>query len=491
MVGYILFGILGAAALLLILALINTFRIRLPPEGDAKSPLAVTPEAALRHGEALAKMIRVPSVSKREDEDLSEFRALHKVLEELFPLVHKNLERVELSGNLLYRWKGSDPARPPILFMAHQDVVPAPPEGWKHPPFDGVIEDGRLYGRGTLDSKCNVYSQLEAVEELIAEGFAPKCDVYLEASINEELGGGGAPLAVEYLREKGVRLALVMDEGGSILDVPMKGMDRPYAVIGIVEKGYMDVRVTARSAGGHSSTPPRGTPLARIAAFIHEVEKRRPFRKKLMGEVAEMFSRLAGSFPFGMRLLLGNLWLFKPLVMAVMPRVSPFGEALLSTTCAFTMCHGSDAANVIPSEAYVVANLRTSVHQGCDASLQVLKRIADKHRLSLEVMQRRDASPCTDIRGPAYQTVARMIQECFPGIGVAPYFIMGGTDARHFYALSDNVLRFTPIGMTTAQMESCHAVDENVSLDSLAKGVEFYKRFLRGWGAQEAAFAGR
>ena len=478
---YVLLAALCVLALFFAAAAVRAARIKLPRSDGKESPLRVSEESALRHGEALAKMIRVPSISKREDEDLSEFKRLHAVLKELFPRVHKTLERMEFSGNLLYRWKGDGTGGLPILLMAHQDVVPAPPEGWTYPPFDGVIKDGALYGRGTLDSKCNVYTQLAAIEELLAEGYVPPFDVYVEMAINEELGGGGAPLSVQYLKEEGVRLALVMDEGGGILDELMKGMDRPYAVIGIVEKGYMDVKVTARSAGGHSSTPPHGTPIARLAAFVNEVERKRPFRKVMLDEVARMFTDLAGSFPFGMRMLLGNLWLFKPLIMSVLPRVSPFGEALLSTTCAFTMCRGSDAANVIPSEAYVVANLRTSVHQNCEESLAVLKKIADKYGLDLEVLLRRDASPRTDVDGAEYRAVTEIIRTCFPRAGVAPYYIMGGTDARHFYAVSDNVLRFTPIAMTTEQMESCHAVDENVRIRSLAEGVEFYKYFIKHW----------
>ncbi len=477
-IGYIGLGMAGILVILLAAAVINTLRIKLPPPA---SPLAHSIATAVRHGERLARMIRIPSLSKREDEDLSEFRRLHRTIEELFPLVHERLERIDLSGNLLFRWRGRDTGRRPILFMAHQDVVPASPEGWTHPPFAGTIENGLLYGRGALDSKCNGYAQLEAIEQLLGEGHLPAFDVYVEMSINEEMGGEGALIAARYLSERGVRLSLAMDEGGLVLDVPIKGMDRPYAVIGVVEKGYMDVKVKAKSLGGHSSTPPRNTPIARLAEFVHEIETRRPFRRVMMREVAEMFAKLAGSFPFGMRLLLGNLWLFKPLVMAVMPRLSPFGEALLSTTCTFTMCGGSDAANVIPSEAYVVANLRTSPRQDCAQSLAVLERVAARHGLTLEVLLRREPSPCTDTRGSVYREVAEIIGTCFPEAGIAPYFVMGGTDARHFHVVTDNVLRFTPIRTTSKQLETCHAVDENVSISSLAEGVEFYKYFIRNW----------
>ena len=194
-----------------------------------------------------------------------------------------------------------------------------------------------------------------------------------------------------------------------------------------------------------------------------------------------MFRAMAPSFGFGLRLILGNLWLFKPLVMALMPSISPFGEAVMATTCCFTMMKGSDAANVIPKEPYLVANLRTSAHQGCDASLAVLQKYAGKYGLEIEVLQRRDASAVSNIHSAQYAYVVECIRQQFPDVGVAPYIIMGGTDCRHFHALTENALRFAPVRMTQAQSASCHAVDENVTVTALAEGVRFFKLFLRGY----------
>ena len=326
-----------------------------------------------------------------------------------------------------------------------------------------------------------MFVELQAVEELLAEGFVPPCDVYLEYSINEETGGAGAANAVQYLKERGITLSLVLDEGGAVMDRAVPGMDRPYAVIGVTEKGYMDLKITARGKGGHSSTPPRGTPAARLFAFANEIERKRPFQKKLPPEAMEMFRAMAPSFGFGLRLVLGNLWLFKPLVMALMPSISPFGEAVMATTCCFTMMKGSDAANVIPKEPYLVANLRTSAHQGCDASLAVLQKYAGKYGLEIEVLQRRDASAVSNIHSAQYAYVVECIRQQFPDVGVAPYIIMGGTDCRHFHALTENALRFAPVRMTQAQSASCHAVDENVTVTALAEGVRFFKLFLRGY----------
>ena len=476
---YILLGILGLLLALLLIAVVRTLRIKAPDR--AKCETVITQQELDTAAVKLGAMVRIPCVSKHENEDLTEFYRYHQVLAEQFPLIHKHLEKTGLNGTLLYRWAGKDPARKPILFMGHQDVVPASDQGWKVPAYSGAVIGGDLYGRGAMDCKSTMYVELQAVEELLSEGFTPPCDVYLEYSINEETGGDGAASAVRYLKEKGIELALVLDEGGAVVDQAVPGMDRPYAVIGITEKGYMDLKITARGKGGHSSTPPRNTPAARLFAFANEIERKRPFQKKLLPEVEEMFRAMAPSFGFGMRLVMGNLWLFKPLLMALMPVVSPFGEAVMATTCCFTMMRGSDAANVIPKEPYLVANLRTSVHQSCADSLAVMKKYADKYDLDIEVLLQRDASPVSNIHSAEYAFVTRCIAKQFPDIGIAPYVIMGGTDCRHFHALTENALRFAPVRVTTAQNASCHAVDENVTLSSLAEGVRFYKMFLRDY----------
>jgi len=475
--GYVLLALLGILLLLLLIAVIRTLCIKGTP-APAFTP-ACTEKELQTCADKLSAMVQVPSVSRREDEDLSEFYRLHEILETQFPLVHEKLEKTVLNGTLLYRWKGLDPEKLPILLMGHQDVVPASDDGWRVSAYSGKVIDGALYGRGAMDCKSTMLVELQAAEELLAEGFTPACDIYLEYSINEETGGDGAAAAMRYLRDKGIRFAMVLDEGGAIVDQAVPGMDRPYAVIGITEKGYMDLKITAKGKGGHSSTPPRHTPAARLFAFANEIETKRPFQKALLPEVKEMFRSMAPSFGFGMRLVMGNLWLFQPLLMALMPVVSPFGEAVMATTCCFTMMKGSDAANVIPKEPYLVANLRTSVHQNCADSLAVLQRYAKKYDLTIEVIQQRDASPVSNIHSKEYAFLTALIRREFPDIGVAPYVIMGGTDCRHFHELTENALRFAPVRVTNVQNASCHAVDENVTVASLAEGVRFLKTLLK------------
>ena len=476
---YVLIGIPVLIAVLIGIAAIRTLMIKAPATGKCET--VITQEETETAAKKLGDMVRVPTVSKNEDEDLSEFYKFHEVLEKSFPNVHKTFEKTVLNGTLLYRWQGTDQSRRPILFMGHQDVVPANDHGWKCPAYSGTVIDGAIYGRGSMDCKSTMYVELQAMEELIAEGFVPPCDIWLEYAINEETGGDGAASAVRYLKEKGIEFAIVIDEGGAIVDRPIAGMDREYAVIGVTEKGYMDLKISAKGKGGHSSTPPRNTPAARLFAFANEIEKKRPFKKHLIPEVYEMFGSMAPSFSFGMRMLLGNIWLFKPLLIALMPVVSPFGEAILSTTCCFTMMKGSDACNVIPKEPYLVANLRTSVHQNCEESLAVLKKYADKYDLEIEIIQARDASPVSNIHSKEYAYLTDCIKKQFPDVGVAPYVIMGGTDCRHFHALTENALRFCPVRMSNEQNAACHAVNENVTLSALAEGVRFFKKFVKGY----------
>ena len=474
--GYVILAVIG---LLLAIVLIRTCRIKAAPPAPCTTEIAQ--EEMDTAATKLGAMVRVPCVSKREDEDLTEFYNYHAVLEEHFPLLHKALDKEVLNGTLLYRWKGLDSTKKPIMLMGHQDVVPASDDGWKVPAYSGAVVDGDLYGRGAMDCKSTMYVELQAVEELLSEGYVPPCDVYLAYSINEETGGDGAAAVVRHLKEKGITFAIVLDEGGAVIEQPVSGMDRPYAVLGITEKGYMDVKITARGKGGHSSTPPRNTPAARLFAFANEIEKKRPFEKKLLPEMEEMFAAMAPSFSFPLRLVLGNIWLFKPLLMALMPVVSPFGEAVMATTCCFTQMRGSDAANVIPKEPWLIANLRTSAHQNCEQSLAVLKSYADKYDLELEVLMQRDASPISNIRSKEYAYLCECIAKQFPDVGIAPYVIMGGTDCRHFHALTENAIRFAPVRMSSAQGASCHAVDENVSLRALAEGVRFIKIFLKDY----------
>ena len=366
----------------------------------------------------------------------------------------------------------------PIVLMSHQDVVPA--EGtWSHAPFSGDIADGKVWGRGASDTKASLMAFFQAVEELLAAGYEPANDVYLSSSCTEEWAGDGAPKLVAELKRRGVRPFLVCDEGGGIITEPIGGIPGNFAMVGVFEKGKADVKFTARSNGGHASAPMANSPIARLSAFVTDVEKHDPFRRKFLPEVSAMFARLAPYAPFGLRLVMGNLWLFQPLMKIVLPRVSAQAGAMLHTTIAFTMQSGADAYNVLPQEATLGANMRFIPHQGEQESLAIIRRLAEKHGLEMEVIHANDYSETVDIHGEAFRQVEQVIGETFPGLPVSPYVMTGATDAQFYQEICDNCLRFAPVIYGPEQMKGMHGIDENIEYNCLPGAVDFYKNLIR------------
>ena len=465
----------GVLVLLVLIAVVRT--LVSPRKTSGYQPPQTDEAEALRLAGKLSKMIQVDTTSHAGGDDPARFRAFHKTLAELFPRVFSQLEKTEIDGNLLFYWKGRSREKP-ILLMSHQDVVPA--EGaWSHAPFSGDIADGKVWGRGASDTKCSVMAFFEAAEQLLAEGYTPPTDVYLASSCTEEWAGDGAPKLVAELQRRGVELFLVCDEGGAIISEPIGGIPGNFAMVGVFEKGKADVKFTARSTGGHASAPTANTPIARLSAFVTDVEKHAPFRKKFLPEVTAMFTRLAPYAPFGLRLVMGNLWLFAPLMKVVLPRVSAQAGAMLRTTIAFTMQSGSDAYNVLPQEATLGANMRFIPHQGEQESLAIIRRLAEKHGLEMEVVHTNDYSEPVDIHGEAFRQVERVIGETFPGLPVSPYVMTGATDAHFYQEICDSCVRFAPVIYGPEQMKGMHGINENIEYSCLPGAVDFYKNLIR------------
>ena len=472
---WVLPGLLGLLVLLLLIAGLRTLLTGRQVSTYRPAP---DPERAERCAKALSRMVQYETVSVAGADQREKFLGFHRVLAELFPLVHQHLEKTELDGNLLFRWKGASSEKP-IVLMSHQDVVPA--EGdWTHGPFSGDIEDGKVWGRGSSDTKCSVFAFFEAVEELLAEGFVPPQDVYLSSSCTEEWAGPGCRKLVDELKRRGVKPWLVCDEGGGIITDPIAGIPGSFAMMGVFEKGKADVKFTARSSGGHASAPPAHSPIARLAAFVDRVERRSPFKKQFEPEVRAMFTRLSPYGGFGLRLLFGNIWLFGPLLKLVMPKLSAQAGALLKTTIAFTMQSGSDACNVLPQAADLWANMRFIPHQGMEESLDIIRKLAGKYGLETEVRAASDYTAATDIHGEAWRYVTRIVEQSFPGLPACPYVMTGATDARFYQAICDNVIRFAPVIYGPEQMQGMHGVNENIEYNCLPGAVDFYKNLIRG-----------
>ena len=444
---------------------------------------APDPERASAYARKLSAMVRVDTTSypfgpeHPFEEQQARFAQYHEVLRDLFPLVHRHLERFDADGSLLYHWKGKSD-RYPIVLMGHQDVVPVEGE-WSKPPFSGQIEDGKVWGRGSVDTKCSCMAFFQAAEELLEEGFVPPQDVWLSTSCTEEWGGPGCPALVSELERRGVKPWLVCDEGGGIYTDPMFGIKGNFAMIGVSEKGRANVRFTARGKGGHASTPQKGTPIARLAGFVTEIDRHSPFKSSMDPETRAMLETLAPAASFPIRTVLGNLWLFKKPIEWFTPAINGQAAAMLETTITFTMASGSNACNVMPREASVGANMRFIHHQDMEESMAIISRIAAKYDLETEVLQ---GTPCTatlDIEGEAYKFLERTVEKTFPGCISSPYVLTAATDATFYERICDNVIRFAPIVYGQEEKRGIHGVDEALRYDCLPGAVDFFKNMIR------------
>lgn len=479
---WMLLGLMAIGVALLIAASIRAILIREKTPISAAEPDESESRA---HGERLATLIEIKTVADKSREDFSAFDVFHKRLEELFPRVHQNMERkVFPDRTFMFRWKGrvgSDP----VVLMAHQDVVDADESSWDVPPFSKTIKDKQIYGRGTFDTKCTLYAFFQAAEELIKEGFVPERDLFFVSSSNEELSGPGAKQPAEWFKKNGIKPFLVLDEGGAIVRDALPTLTSPIALIGVLEKGYANITFTAKSHGGHSSTPPKHTPIARLADFVRDVEHHFPLKTKMIPEVRDLLETAAPRMGFLYRMLFGNMWLFKPLITRLLPAMSPYGRALFSTTVAFTMAEGSDAENVIPAEANVVANLRIHPTQNSKESFNVLKRIAEKYDVEATLTDYRDAKMKVSTDSEAYRFVKHVIKTVFPDVSVSPYMIFGSTDARHYQDVSDAALRFSPIVIANDDLKKMHGDNESLPLSSLTKAVWFYRYLMKNAGGND------
>lgn len=472
---YLLLILLGILIVLLLAALVHTL---LTPRKQTTYVPHPDPQKEKLYAEKLSRMVQYDTTSYPHVVDNEKFAGFHAVLQELFPLVFTKLEKTEIDGNLLFCWKGRSSAHPLVL-MSHQDVVPA--EGtWTHGPFSGDIADGKVWGRGSSDTKCSVMGFFEAVEELLQEGYVPQNDVYLSSSCTEEWAGDGCGKLVAELKKRNVHPYLVCDEGGGIITDPMGGIPGNFSMVGLFEKGKADVKFTAASNGGHASTPVKNSPLARIAAFVNDVETHPVFKAEMSKEVERMFNTLAPyASSFGLRYIFGNTWLFKPLLVKLMPSISAQAGAMLKTTIAFTMASGSDAYNVMPQQATLGANMRFIPHQGMKESLDIIEALAKKHGLETEVMYATDASHSVDIESDAFRFFASMIDQTFPGTAVSPYVMTGATDARNYQEICDTVVRFAPVIYGPEQMKGMHGLNENIETSCLPGCVAFYQNLIK------------
>ena len=468
--------VIAALAILtpLVVAVVRAARIKRRKVTYKPAP---DPERETLYAQKLARMVQCETVSVRGRNQRKKFLGYHKVLAGLFPRVHAQLEKHEIDGNLLFKWSGESSEKP-VMLMAHQDVVEAG-AGWSCDPFGGRIADGKVWGRGSVDTKCSHMAFMQAVEELLAEGFTPRRDVYLASSCTEEVGGPGAGKIAGWLKEQGVKIFMLCDEGGALIREPVKGVKGTFAMVGLFEKGYGDVLFTAESRGGHASAPAKNGPLVRLGRFMAAVDKKSPFKAAFEPTVKEMFRTLAPYAGFGKRLLFGNLWLFGGMIKRILVKTNPQAAAMLRTTICFTTAQGAHGYNVIPQAATVGANLRFIPHQDMGRSLRRITRMARRYGLMTEIVSGNPASRAVDMSGEAFCLTQTVLAEVFPGVPCTPYPVTGATDCRFFQDVAENCIRFSPVIFGREQQDGMHGADENLETACLPGAVDYYKTLLR------------
>jgi len=429
--------------------------------------------------ERLARMIRIPTVSAELDARGTEpFKAFVSLLEELYPLVHRHLERERITEfGLLYRWRGTTDAAPVVL-MAHYDVVPVDEtDDWSHPPFAGHVEDGWVFGRGALDDKGPLLVILEAVENLLATDWTPPRDVYLSFGGNEETYGAAAQEIAATFRARGITPWLVIDEGGAVVDAPLPIVRGRAAMVGVGEKGVLTVRLTARGDGGHASAPPSHTAVRRVARAVSRLSPS-TFAVRPPRALSAMLAGFAPQTPQPLRTLLRVLGAVRPLTGRVFAGLGGEAAAMVRTTVAATMQSGGTAANVLPSQASATLNLRIALGETTASAVQRIRRRVRDDLVHIDVVEASEPSPESPVADERFERIRDAVAVSHPEATTVPYVMMAATDSRHFHRFTPAVYRFAPLAMSTAQRASIHGVDERVEVAELIRGEQFHRALL-------------
>ncbi len=453
-----------------------TFKSRQLPRVVADPVELDTESLARRFSEAL----RLRTVSHEDPGrmDEAEFRRMHDFLQSSFPRVHSELKREVVNGySLLYTWQGKDSTLAPVVLMGHMDVVPVEDETvWSHNPFGGEIAGGYIWGRGALDDKVNVTSILEAVERLLSEGFQPRRSVLLVFGHDEEIGGNGARAVAALLKERGVRAEMVLDEGNAVVAGVIPGLARRVALIGVAEKGSASIRLTVAGTGGHSSMPPDQTSIGILSKALTRLEESQ-MPARIDGITKEFFSYIGPEMGFANRLALSNLWLFAPVVKRRL-LAAPATAASLRTTTAITMISGGVKENVLPGAATATVNFRVLPGDTVESVHEHVRRAVSDQRVTISVVANSQPSPISPADSEPFRILHKSIAQIFPDAVIAPALVLGATDSRHFTSLSQNVYRFSPLNIDSAQISSIHGVDERIAVENYVDCVRFYRQLL-------------
>jgi carboxypeptidase PM20D1 len=441
-------------------------------------------------GENLAASIRCKTVPL-DDSGTPEpeaFNQLHAFLEKTYPLVHANLKKEVIGGySLLYVWEGTNPKLDPVQLMAHQDVVSANPTEWTYPPFEGKIVDGIVWGRGTLDIKNQLIGIMEAAEHLLKQGFCPERTIHFAFGHDEETGGAnGAAVLSKLLKDRGIHLAAIVDEGGGIMEGIIPFIKKPVALIGNGEKGYLTMKYYVRSKPGHSSAPPRETSISILVKGLSRLASHRVPSRIRSAKI--LYTSVGPATPFWLRVAWANVWLFGGLLKRMMDKEDET-RAYIRTTGVLTIFNAGTEDNTIPEEATAYVNYRLLPGYKIEDIVNHSRKLIDDERVEFNPVEGKanevvGPSPTT---GPVYEGLGLAIRKIYGDYPAAPFVMLGGTDCGHYVEVCDNIYRFTPLIMDPSYAGLEHGVDERIPISEMVKTVKFYAKLMQIWGTEKMA----
>lgn len=477
--------ILLALALFLLFAIaflaFRTFTFKSKQLEVAAVPKPAIPDSAKFH---LSQAIQIKTISPEDpaDFDSAAFRQFNLFLQRTYSLAWQKLAPVTIREfSLLFKWQGSDPGLKPVILMGHSDVVPVAEESlkdWQASPFGGEIRNGNIWGRGTIDDKMSVIGILEATEMLLKQGFQPKRTIYLAFGHDEEVGGKGAQAIVKELQTQNIKAEFVLDEGYAITQKLVPGLETDVALIGISEKGFASLELTANVEGGHSSMPKNETAIDLISRAIVKLRER-PFDSQITPPVQEFIEHLGPEMPAFQKMAFANSGLFESIILNTYQK-TPSGNALVTTTMAPTIFRSGLKENVIPAEARAILNFRLLPGTSINAIVSRVKSVIDDDRVKIHVKDfSSEPSPVSSTEAFGYQQLNKTIKQIFPNTLTSPGMVLAATDSRFYYALSPNVYRFLPYKINKENINSFHGVNEKIAVSEFEDAIQFYVQLLK------------
>ena len=453
---------------------------------SSKQPPSVPTSVTLDEEEAVqnfskALTFKTISYQEREKFDLQEFDKFISFLKNSYPKVHEKLDLEFINDYaLVYKWTGTNPINKPIGLTSHYDVVPVlsgTEANWEQDPFSGTVQDGLIWGRGTLDDKIGVIGILEAAEYLLNEDFTPSRDIYFMFGFDEEIGGElGAKAIVENLKQRGIQFDFVLDEGGAIVENMVPGVNQPVGVVGISEKGSATAELTIKGSGGHSSQPKNRTNIGRIASAIAKLEETQ-FDGKLRGPGNDLFEFVAPEMSFGMKYVFSNKFIFKPIIEQILLK-EPATAALIRTTIAPTIFHAGEQYNALPEEASAIINLRLMPGDTLEEVQEFLVKTIDDDGITVTVTGS-ESSKVSSTDGPQFNAIQQAARNVYNDAVIAPYLMFAGSDAKHYDIISDNTYRFLPVQITAEDLNRMHGTNEHITIENYINAIKFYVEIMK------------